>query len=85
MNIKHLDLGKYFKLPNSGLRLYMSKTCKGNKFDYRTPLFNKRPRKAILELWNHELRSRIGDKFPQLFEFEQDMFAKCGPLSIQKP
>lgn len=86
MYVKHLNYGKYFRLPNGGLRLYMSKTCKGNKLDYRTPLFKKRPRIRILESWGKELdKSNLRNKYPGLMDFEEDMFAKCGPLSIQKP
>lgn len=86
MEIVRYRLGEYFKLPNSGLINYFNRVHDGQEEDYRTPFFNEAPRDKILNQWLEELNSLCRSNLvPGLFEFEEDMASKVGPLSVMKP
>nr|AMP18965.1 RNA-dependent RNA polymerase [Otarine picobirnavirus] len=76
--------GSYFKLPNPGLRAYFSHVEEGQSDEYRTPFFKGKDLQTVLEEWDHTL-SRIKDEWPTLYEFENDLRKKVGPMSIMQP
>nr|UDL14451.1 MAG: putative RNA-dependent RNA polymerase [Picobirnavirus sp.] len=78
------SFGKYFNLPNPGLRAYFQHVRVGNSDEYRTPFYKGRSVQSILNEWNKTLVT-IRDKFPELYAFEDDLGKKVGPMSIMKP
>lgn len=77
-----------FETKNPGLRSYLERILEGQRDDYRTP-FGRRngqdvPVSEIIEDWSHYL-DVIKDKYPSLYEFEEDLKAKVGPMSIMNP
>lgn len=80
------SIGKYYKLPNPGLRAYFKHTVDGNSEDYRPPFWKGKSRELVLEMWEKELDSTgVKIKFPSLYEYEMEMKSKVGPMSIQAP
>lgn len=75
---------KSFELPNPGLRAYFSRVRKGQERDFTTPFLQGDSREEVLNSWDRILDS-ISNTHPQLFEFEQDLRSKVGPLSIMLP
>lgn len=78
------SFGSYFKLPNPGLRAYFSHVETGNPDEYRTTFYRGRSLESILNGWARTLGS-IKYDWPSLFEFENDLRKKVGPMSVQKP
>nr|AVX53299.1 RNA-dependent RNA polymerase [Marmot picobirnavirus] len=77
---------EHYKLPNPGLRAYFRRTVDGNLDDYRPPFWKGKSRETVLAMWQAELeRSDVQSKYPSLYEYEMEMKAKVGPMSIQKP
>nr|QQM99860.1 RNA-dependent RNA polymerase [Picobirnavirus sp.] len=76
--------GKYFNLPNPGLRAWFQGVVRGQPDEYRTNFYTGRSLKSILDGWMPKLKS-LDDKWPSLVAFEEDLAKKVGPLSIQKP
>jgi hypothetical protein len=82
---KKVSISKYFyEDAETHLRSYFGKVEKGNDVDYRTPLFNERPREEILNEWWPILESKCSG-MPELLDFESDLREKVGPMSIEKP
>nr|UAW00570.1 MAG: RNA-dependent RNA polymerase [Porcine picobirnavirus] len=79
---------KYFKesfnLPNPSLRSYFGRVVKGNSDIYDTPFARGESTQELLERWDAILVS-IKDKWPTLYDFENDLRSKVGPLSYMKP
>jgi len=79
---------KYFKdafeLPNPGLKSYFGNVEKGQPNIYDTPFAKGESTQTLLEKWNDVLVS-IKDKWPSLYEFENDLREKVGPLSVMLP
>lgn len=73
-----------FDLPNPGLRAYFSHVVSGNDEEYRTTFFKGKSLEAILKGWESTLDT-IRDEWPTLWEFENDLRKKVGPMSIMKP
>lgn len=73
-----------FKLPNPGLRSYFGNVVKGQPNIYDTPFAKGESTQALLEKWDAVLVS-IKDKWPTLYEFENDLRSKVGPLSVMLP
>lgn len=73
-----------FALPNPGLRSYFDIVRKGQPEDYETPFAKGQSIEEILSDWDKILIS-IKDKYPWLWEFENDLGAKVGPMSIMRP
>nr|UAW00773.1 MAG: RNA-dependent RNA polymerase [Porcine picobirnavirus] len=73
-----------FDLPNSGLWTYFDKVRKGQPDEYRTPFAKGQSLQEVLDDWSPELQS-IADEWPTLLDFENDLKAKVGPMSIMKP
>nr|QQM99852.1 RNA-dependent RNA polymerase [Picobirnavirus sp.] len=66
------------------LRSYFGHVVKGNDQDYRTPFYDGRPREEILNAWEKILEPKL-QGMAELLDFENDLRAKVGPLSIMKP
>lgn len=66
------------------LRALFGHTVKGNDVDYRSPLFDGKPREEILNAWSKILEPKLSG-MEGLLEFENDLRGKVGSLSIQKP
>nr|QIJ70105.1 RNA-dependent RNA polymerase [Rabbit picobirnavirus 7] len=86
MEKKQPDLGNFFKLPNPGLRAYFQHTVQGNQDDYRPPFWKGQPREEVLSKWQKVFDGLgVQKKWPTLYEYEMEMKAKVGPMSIQLP
>lgn len=66
------------------LRSYFGHVEDGNSDDYRTPLFDGKPREEILNQWQKILEPKLTG-MEGLLEFENDLRSKVGPLSVMKP
>jgi hypothetical protein len=66
------------------LRSYFGHVETGNDEDYRTPMFNKKPRDEVMNAWQQILEPKLNG-MEGLLKFEDDLRAKVGPLSIMKP
>jgi hypothetical protein len=69
---------------NKSLRSYFGRVEEGQDEDYRTPLFNEKPRDQVLSEWSKILEPGLKD-MPGLLDFENSLREKVGPLSIMKP
>lgn len=78
------SFGKFFKLPNQGLKTYFGNVVKGQPNVYDTPFARGESTEQLLSAWNKVLLS-ISDRWPTLYEFEVDLAKKVGPLSVMKP
>lgn len=76
--------GEYFNLPNPGLRSYFDIVRRGQPDEYRTTFARGQSVQGVLDDWSTTLES-LHDKWPTLVDFENDMRAKVGPMSIMKP
>jgi len=74
----------YFNLPNPGLRSYFDIVRKGQPDEFRTTFAKGSSVQTVLDDWSSTLES-ITDKWPTLVDFENDLKAKVGPMSIMKP
>lgn len=72
-------LGKYYKLPNPGLRAFLHRNEVGQPEVYETPLFKGKTFQEVLDGF------KVDDSIDGLLEFELEMKAKVGPMSIMKP
>lgn len=79
-----LDMRKYFKLPNPGLRAFLANNVVGQPDEYRTSFFQGMTLQGILDGWQPYLES-IAEEWPSLLEFENDLRKKVGPMSVRKP
>nr|UAW00646.1 MAG: RNA-dependent RNA polymerase [Porcine picobirnavirus] len=75
---------KYFNLPNPGLRSYFDRVVKGQPEVYRSTFAKGKSTSQVLKEWLPHLKS-IQQKWPSLFEFENDLASKVGPMSVMKP
>lgn len=73
-----------FKLPNPGLRSYFGNVEKGQPNVYDTPFAKGEDTQTLLSKWDEVLVS-IKDTWPTLYEFENDLREKVGPLSVMLP
>lgn len=73
-----------FNLPNPGLRSYFDIVRKGQPDEYRTTFAKGSTLEQVLSEWESTL-SKLTDKWPTLVDFENDLKAKVGPMSIMKP
>nr|UAW00820.1 MAG: RNA-dependent RNA polymerase [Porcine picobirnavirus] len=76
--------GNFFKLPNPGLRSYFDIVRRGQPDEYRTTFAKGCSVESVLKDWSSTLES-ITDRWPTLVDFENDLKAKVGPMSIMKP
>lgn len=75
---------KYFKLPNPGLKSYFGNVRKGQPAIYDTPFARGESTPLLLEHWREILES-IRKDWPSLWDFENDLAEKVGPMSIMLP
>nr|UAW00786.1 MAG: RNA-dependent RNA polymerase [Porcine picobirnavirus] len=73
-----------FDLPNPGLRSYFDIVRNGQPDEYRTTFAKGCSLESVLKDWSSTLES-IAEQWPTLVEFENDLKAKVGPMSIMKP
>lgn len=78
------SLGKYFELPNPGLMSYFGNVKKGQPKIYDTPFAKGEKTSQLLDGWR-EILVTVKDKWPTLWDFEEDLAKKVGPLSVMKP
>ena len=78
------NFGKYFNLPNPGLRAYLSIVERGNDEEYRTPFYKGKSVQQVLKDWIVQLKP-LSKEWPTLYDFEIDLSKKVGPMSIMKP
>nr|UAW00652.1 MAG: RNA-dependent RNA polymerase [Porcine picobirnavirus] len=76
--------GNYFKLPNPGLRSYFNRVVEGQPDEYRTPFGQGKSVQTILKEWAPNIQ-QLATEWPTLVDFENDLKAKVGPMSIMKP
>nr|AVX53283.1 RNA-dependent RNA polymerase [Marmot picobirnavirus] len=70
--------------PNPGLRAYFRHVKDGSDDEYRTTFFKGKTLEDILAGWEPTVK-RLATEWPSLLEFENDLRAKVGPMSIMKP
>jgi hypothetical protein len=73
-----------FDLPNPGLKSYFDNVRRGQPDEYRATFAKDKPVQKVLAEWKTTLDT-LSDKWPTLVEFENDLKAKVGPMSIMKP
>nr|USE08132.1 MAG: putative RNA-dependent RNA polymerase [Picobirnavirus sp.] len=73
-----------FNLPNPGLKTYFDNVEKGQPDEYRSTFAKGSSVQQVLKEWDPFVES-LHDKWPSLVEFENDLKAKVGPMSIMKP
>nr|UAW00781.1 MAG: RNA-dependent RNA polymerase [Porcine picobirnavirus] len=81
---KETNFGSYFNLPNPGLRSYFDIVRKGQPDEYRTTFAKGNSLEEVLSDWEPHLEA-ISKEWPTLLDFENDLKAKVGPMSIMKP
>jgi hypothetical protein len=81
---KETSFEKAFQLPNPGLWSYFDRVRKGQDQEYRTPFAEGSSVTKVLGDWASTL-NRISHRWPTLVDFENDLKAKVGPMSIQLP
>nr|USE08266.1 MAG: putative RNA-dependent RNA polymerase [Picobirnavirus sp.] len=78
------SFGQYFELPNSDLSNYFKRVRDGQPKVFRTSFYEGRSMADILQAWNRILKP-IEKKWPSLYEFEDDLRKKVGPMSVMLP
>nr|UAW00810.1 MAG: RNA-dependent RNA polymerase [Porcine picobirnavirus] len=78
------DFRNYFNLPNPGLRSYFDIVQKGQPEEYRTTFAKGETLQEVLQAWQPHVES-LTEQWPTLVDFENDLKAKVGPMSIMKP
>lgn len=73
-----------FELPNQGLRAYFDRVVKGQSNVYETPFAKGESTQQLLGAWMDVLKS-IGQKWPSLWDYENDLAKKVGPMSVMLP
>lgn len=66
------------------LRTFFGRAEAGQSQVYTAPFAEGETTQTMLKEWNSILKS-ISDEWPSLYEFEMDLAAKVGPLSVAKP
>ena len=79
-----VNLSNYFKLPNPGLKSYFGNVVRGQSQVYDTPFARGETTQHMLESWREILES-IRHDWPTLWDFENDLAEKVGPLSVMEP
>jgi len=75
---------KYFNLPNPGLRAYFELVRNGQPDEYRTVFYRDKSVEDVLSGWDRILKP-ISKEWPSLYEFENDLRSKVGPMSVMRP
>nr|AMP18968.1 RNA-dependent RNA polymerase [Otarine picobirnavirus] len=82
--MKEVRFGKYFQLPNPGLKAYMGNVQQGQPEVYTTSFYKGTKPEKVLSNWIQKLDSLKRD-WPTLYQFEIDLGEKVGPMSVMKP
>lgn len=69
---------------NRALRTYLGNVEKGQPNVYTAPFAKGENISTVIKSWQEVLVS-IKDKWPSLWDFENDLANKVGPMSVQKP
>lgn len=72
------------KLPNPGLRSYFGNVVKGQQTVYETSFAKGESLESMLSQWSKVLES-IEGQWPTLWEYENELREKVGPMSVMKP
>lgn len=90
-NLKKYSANDFFDLPNPSVRDYFTRTALGQSEVYHTPWLKGKSNDAVLKelqqmmsKWMPHL-DKLKQQWPSLYEFEKDLAAKVGPMSVQKP
>lgn len=75
---------KYFSMPNQGLRSYFGRVVEGQSEVILTPFGKHYKPDSVMQDWLNHLEP-LKSKWPTLYQFEMDMSAKVGPMSVMKP
>lgn len=78
------QISSYFKLPNPNLMAYLGTVRAGRMRVVESPFAESETVSELLAAWDNQLDA-INKKYPGLYQFEQDMRSKVGPLSYQLP
>lgn len=78
------QVSEYFQLPNPGLLSYFGNVRRGNDQEYRTTFYKGKSVQEVLDSWMPTLKP-LSTEWPTLWEYENDLAKKVGPMSIQKP
>jgi hypothetical protein len=73
-----------FEVDNANLKSYFNSVVKGNSEVYDTPFARGESTDQLIGAWMKTLVS-IRDKWPSLYDFEEDLANKVGPMSIRLP
>lgn len=79
-----VNVANYFKLPNPSLKSYFGIVRKGQPKVYDTPFARGESTQQLLENWREILES-ISKEWPTLWDYENDLASKVGPMSVMKP
>jgi hypothetical protein len=85
------EFSQYFSLPNQGLRSYFGNVSSGQPDIYHTPWIKSDDNSTILKELSQILNEWmphldvLRTEWPSLLEFEKDLAAKVGPMSVMKP
>lgn len=77
-------VGKYFELPNPGLKSFFGSVVKGSPQIIDTPFAQGEEFSSTLNKWHDELSQGL-QNMPTLLEFEEEMQGKVGPMSVRAP
>nr|UDL14453.1 MAG: putative RNA-dependent RNA polymerase [Picobirnavirus sp.] len=72
------------ELPNPGLRAYFKHVLNGQPDEYRTEFYPQKTVEEILAGWASTCET-LASTWPTLLDFENDLRAKVGPMSVMKP
>lgn len=80
-----INLSEFF-VPSADqrLRTYFGRVIAGQPREYRTGFYHGKTTSKVLANWMDILES-ISKDYPGLWEFENDLAKKVGPLSVMKP
>lgn len=79
-----VSLGEYFNLPNPGLKSYFDIVRRGQPDVYRTTFARGKDVTEVLKEWKPTLDT-LSERWPTLVDYENDLAAKVGPMSVMKP
>lgn len=88
MKLSRVDMNALVTLPNPKLRNYLHLQELGQPDEYRTPFYDGKPVSEVVGEWHDYCSKKLRSDYPKLvglIQFEDDMFSKVGPLSIQQP
>lgn len=78
------SMSDYFIWPNRNLKSYLVRQRYGNDEIYETPFYRGLELGEVIDGWLETLTPGLA-KWPTLLDFEMEMRAKAGPMSVQKP